>query len=280
MNKMAKDVRLQKMLADCGIASRRKAEEMISAGDVKVNGVTAKIGDKVDPKKDKVSIRGKLLDTHVKEVYIMLHKPRGFITTMSDEMDRKCVAELVKDIPERIYPVGRLDRESEGLLLMTNDGEFANAMTHPSLHIPKTYRVTIRPTITEDQLTQIAVGIVIDGRKTAPARVNVLSQESGRVVLEIVLYEGRNRQIRKMCEQLGLEVARLKRIAVGPVKLGMLQPGKWRPLTKEEVKKLMAGAKEDKQLQNLGGKPDDFHTAAQRPGPGRANFKVHPRHGR
>ncbi|QEY34024.1 rRNA pseudouridine synthase [Caproiciproducens galactitolivorans] len=243
---MAKDVRLQKLIADCGIASRRKAEEMISAGEVKVNGVTAKIGDKVDPQKDKVSIRGKFLDAHVKEVYIMLHKPRGFITTMSDEMNRKCVAELVKDIPERVYPVGRLDRESEGLLLMTNDGEFANAMTHPSLHIPKTYRVTVRPGITEDQLTQIAVGIVIDGRKTAPAKVNVISQEAGRVVLEIVLYEGRNRQIRKMCEQLGLKVARLKRIAVGPVKLGMLQPGKWRPLTNEEVKKLMAGAKEGK----------------------------------
>ncbi len=248
---MAKDVRLQKMLADCGVASRRKAEEMISAGEVKVNGVTAKIGDKVDPKKDKVSVRGKLLDTDVKSIYIMLHKPRGFITTMSDEMDRKCVAELIKDIPERIYPVGRLDRDSEGLLLMTNDGEFANAMTHPSLHIPKTYRVTIRPSITEDQLTQISVGMMIDDRKTAPARVKVLSQESDRVVLEIVLYEGRNRQIRKMCEQLGLEVARLKRIAVGQLKLGMLQPGKWRMLTSEEVKKLTAGAKADKQSEKI-----------------------------
>ncbi len=244
---MAKDVRLQKMLADCGVASRRKAEEMISAGDVKVNGITAKIGDKVDPKKDKVSVRGNLLDTEVKSIYIMLHKPRGFITTMSDEMDRKCVAELIKDIPERIYPVGRLDRESEGLLLMTNDGDFANAMTHPSLHIPKTYRVTIRPSITEEQLTQISVGMMIDDRKTAPARVKVISQEPDRVVLEIVLYEGRNRQIRKMCEQLGLEVARLKRIAVGQLKLSMLQPGKWRMLTAEEVKKLMAGAKADKQ---------------------------------
>ncbi len=259
---MAQDVRLQKMLADCGVASRRKAEEMISAGDIKVNGVTAKIGDKVDPKKDKISVKGKPLDTHVKEVYLMLHKPRGFITTMSDEMDRKCVAELVGDVPERIYPVGRLDRDSEGLLLMTNDGEFANAMTHPSLHIPKTYRVTIRPSISEDQLTQMAVGMVIDDRKTAPARVNVISQEAGRVVLEIVLYEGRNRQIRKMCEQLGLEVARLKRIAIGQLKLGMLQPGKWRMLTSEEVKKLTAGAKADKQYEDMGGEPDDHHTAA------------------
>lgn len=258
---MAKDVRLQKMLADCGVASRRKAEEMISAGEIKVNGVTAKIGDKVDPKKDKVSVKGKPLDSHVKAVYIMLHKPRGFITTMSDEMDRRCVAELIKDIPERIYPVGRLDRDSEGMLLMTNDGDFANAMTHPSLHIPKTYRVTIHPSISEEQLTQIAVGIVIDGRKTAPAKVNVISQEAGRVVLEIVLYEGRNRQIRKMCEQLGLEVARLKRVAIGQLKLGMLQQGKWRALTSEEVKRLTAGAKADKQYEEMGGELDDYNTA-------------------
>ncbi len=268
---MAKDVRLQKMLADCGVASRRKAEEMISAGEVKVNGITAKIGDKVDPKKDKVSVNGRLLDTRVKPVYLMLNKPRGFITTMSDEMDRKGVAELIKDVPERIYPVGRLDRESEGLLLMTNDGEFANAMTNPSLHIPKTYRVTVHPSISEDQLTQIAVGIVIDGRKTAPAKVNVLSQEAGRVVLEIVLYEGRNRQIRKMCEELGLEVARLKRIAVGPVKLGMLQPGTWRSLTSEEVKKLTTGATADKQHNEAESEADDFHSDIKRSGQSRPN---------
>lgn len=240
---MAKDVRLQKLLADCGIASRRKAEVLIADGLVKVNGVAAKIGDKVDPKKDKVMVNGKPLVTKVRNVYVMLHKPRGFITTMSDEMDRRCVAQLVSDIPERIYPVGRLDRDSEGLLLLTNDGEFANALTHPSMHVPKTYRVTVRPSITDDQLTQITMGIVIEGQKTAPATVRVISQEPGRVVLEIVLYEGRNRQIRKMCEALGLEVARLKRIAVGPIKLGMLQQGDYRRLTREEVKKLLAAAK-------------------------------------
>lgn len=243
MEAMAKDVRLQKALADCGVASRRKAEELIAAGQVKVNGRVAKIGDKVDVKKDKITVNGKTLVTKVRNVYIMLHKPRGYITTMNDEMDRRCVAELVGDIPERIYPVGRLDRDSEGMLLMTNDGGFANAMSHPSMHVPKTYRVTVRPGITDDQLTQIAMGIVIEGQKTAPANVRVLSQEPGRVVLEIVLYEGRNRQIRNMCEALGLEVARLKRIAVGPVKLGMLQPGDWRRLTAEEVKKLLAAAK-------------------------------------
>ena len=248
---MAKDVRLQKLLADCGIASRRKAETMILAGQVKVNGEVAKIGDKVDPKKDKVSVNGKPLVTKVSNVYVMLHKPRGFITTMSDELDRRCVAQLVTDIPERIYPVGRLDRDSEGLLLLTNDGEFANSLTHPSMHVPKTYRVTVRPAITDEQLTQITMGMVIDGQKTAPATVRVISQEPGRVVLEIVLYEGRNRQIRKMCEALGLEVARLKRIAVGPVKMGMLQPGEYRRLTREEVKKLLAAAKAGKREERI-----------------------------
>lgn len=240
---MENKIRLQKLLAECGIASRRKAEEMIAAGDVKVNGQTAHIGDKADPKRDKITVRGRRVEPVRENIYLMLNKPRGYITTMSDEMDRKCVAELVSEIPERIYPVGRLDRESEGMLLMTNDGAFANAMMHPSMHVPKTYRVTVRPSINEDQLTQMAVGIEIDGRKTAPADVKVLSQEPGRVVLEIVLYEGRNREIRNMCEAIGLEVARLRRVAMGPIKMGMLQPGQWRYLTREEVKRLTAAAK-------------------------------------
>ncbi|MDD5952448.1 MAG: pseudouridine synthase [Oscillospiraceae bacterium] len=239
---MAKEVRLQKMLADCGVASRRKAEELIANGQVRVNGKIAKIGDKVDPKKDKVSVNGRHIVSE-RNVYYMLHKPRGFITTMQDEMDRKCVAELVRDIPERVYPVGRLDRESEGMLLMTNDGDFANLIAHPSTHVTKTYRVTVRPSVNEDQLTALAMGVVIDGQQTLPAQVRVLSQEPGRVVLEIILQEGRNRQIRKMCEALGLEVARLKRTAIGPIKLGMLQPGDYRRLTLEEVKKLRNAAK-------------------------------------
>ncbi|WOC31049.1 MULTISPECIES: pseudouridine synthase [Caproicibacterium] len=245
---MTETIRLQKILADAGVASRRKAEEMISAGFVKVNDRPAQVGDKADPKHDKITVHGKLLNTHTQAVYLMLHKPRGFITTMSDERDRKCVAELVKEVPARVYPVGRLDRESEGLLLMTNDGEFANAMTHPSRHVPKTYRVTVRPGVTEEQLTQLTVGIMIEGRKTAPAQVRVLHQESGRVVLEIVLHEGRNRQIRKMCEAVGLEVARLKRTAIGPLRLSMLQSGEWRYLTPQEVKQLTAAAKADKRM--------------------------------
>ena len=235
-------VRLQKMLADCGVASRRKSEQLIADGQVKVNGKTAQIGDKVDPYKDKVFVAGKRITAAAKKKYryIMLHKPRGYITTMDDEMGRKCVAELVADIDDRIYPVGRLDRESEGMLLMTNDGAFANTVTHPKKHIYKIYRVTVRPGITEEQIIKFETGMEIDGYKTAPAEVRVVKKEEGSAVLEIVLREGRNRQIRKMCEQLGIEVARLKRVAIGQVKLGMLQPGKWRDLTPEEVKKLTA----------------------------------------
>lgn len=237
-----KEVRLQKMLADCGVASRRKSEQLIAEGSVKVNGRVAKIGDKVNPYSDKVYVKGRRVSGRgkPKHYYIMLHKPRGYVTTMSDEMGRKCVAELVSDIPARIYPVGRLDRDSEGLLLMTNDGDFANKVTHPAKHVYKVYRVTVRPGINEEQLNEMCSGMIIDGRKTAPAQVRVVSRQEGRCVLEVILREGRNRQIRKMCEQLGLEVPRLKRIAIGQVKLGGLQPGKWRELSKDEYKRLTA----------------------------------------
>lgn len=239
-------VRLQKFLAECGVASRRKSEELIEGGKVKVNGRVASIGDKIHPKKDTVTVNGKKIVKQKNCTYIMLHKPRGFITTMNDEMDRKCVAELIKDVPVRVYPVGRLDRDSEGMLLFTNDGEFANAMTHPTKHVPKTYRVTVRPSITDEQITALTQGVIIDDRKTAPAEVRVILKEEGRVVLEIILYEGRNRQIRKMCEEVGLEVARLKRTAIGSIKLGMLKQGAWRELNEDEVRKLMIAADMDR----------------------------------
>lgn len=235
-------VRLQKFLAECGVASRRKSEELIEQGVVRVNGQVASVGDKISPKKDTVTVRGKKVIKQKNHTYIMLNKPRGFITTMSDERDRKCVAELIKDVPGRVYPVGRLDKDSEGMLFCTNDGEFANAMTHPTKHVPKTYRVTVRPGITEEQVTALTTGVIIDDRKTAPAEVRIITREENRVVLEIILYEGRNRQIRKMCEEVGLEVARLKRTAVGSIKLGMLKQGDWRDLTEDEVRKLMIAA--------------------------------------
>ena len=213
------------------------------SGAVRVNGQVVTLGTRIDPDRDKVTLHGKRVVRQRQNVYVMLHKPRGFVTTMSDEMDRKCVAELVQDVGTRVYPVGRLDRESEGLLLMTNDGAFAQMLMHPSHHIGKTYRVTVRPTVTDEQITQLTTGMMIDGRRTAPAEVRIVTREPERVVMEVILYEGRNRQIRKMCEALGLEVARLKRTAIGNVKLGMLHPGDWRQLTDREVASLTALAK-------------------------------------
>ena len=231
--------RLQKIIAETGYCSRRKAEELILAGRVKLNGRACKLGDKASTK-DIISIDGENLVISKKRrfYYIMLHKPRGYVTTMSDELDRKSVSELVKDIPERVYPIGRLDRNSEGLLLFTNDGKFANDIMHPSGHIAKIYRVTVRPKITDEQLVRMSEGIEIDGKKTLTCVINVLTNENGRVVLQMVIKEGRNRQIRKMCEAVGLEVARLKRTAIGPVKLGMLKPGAHRELTSEELRAL------------------------------------------
>lgn len=234
---------MQKLLSERGVASRRKAEELIAQGKVKVNGHTAGLGDKADDRRDIVTVCGKRIGSPEAPVYVMLYKPRGYITTMSDERGRKCVADLIGDIEERVFPVGRLDRDSEGLLLLTNDGDFANAMMHPAAHVPKHYRVTLRQDISDEQMARFQEGIVLDGRRTAPAELYVLTREPGRTVVEIVLYEGRNRQIRRMCEQLGLEVIRLKRIAVGSVKLGMLQPGKWRDLEPKEVRSLLVEAK-------------------------------------
>ena len=167
---------------------------------------------------------------------VWMNKPRGYVTTVSDELDRRCVMDLLTDVEERVYPIGRLDRNSEGLLLFTNDGEFANSIMHPSRHISKTYRVTVRPDINDEQLVKLSEGVEIDGKKTLPATVVVKEKEEGRVVLLMTIKEGRNRQIRKMCEAVGLEVARLRRISIGPLKLGMLKPGSYRELTADELR--------------------------------------------
>lgn len=232
-------IRIQKMIADSGCCSRRKAEVLITQGRVKLNGHPVKLGDKCGFK-DLITIDGERIALPRKKnfIYVMLNKPRGYVTTVSDELERKCVMDLLEDIDERIYPIGRLDRNSEGLLLFTNDGEFANNIMHPSRHISKTYRVTVRPDISDDQLVALSDGVEIDGRKTLPANIVVKEKENGRVVLLITIKEGRNRQIRKMCEAVGLEVARLRRISIGPLKLGMLKPGAYRELTAEELRAL------------------------------------------
>lgn len=236
-------------MAEQGVASRRKSEDLIRAGKVKVNGHVAEIGMKINPRKDLVTV-GKQKLTNVKNrkmVYVILNKPRGYVTTVSDELGRKTVMDLLPDFGCRIYPVGRLDKDSEGLLLLTNDGSFTNCMTHPSHEYAKVYRVTVRPAVNDDILFNLRNGIEIDGRITAPCEVTVLTEEENRVVLEFILHEGRNRQIRKMCESQGLEVARLKRISIGPVKLGMLKQGDYRELSEQDVKKLLrsAGHKEN-----------------------------------
>ena len=231
-------IRLQKHLSECGIASRRKAEELIAAGKVKINGHIAEIGSKVDPKRDKVTVRGRAVVPVNEKVYIMLNKPRGFVTTMSDELGRKTVSDLVADAGSRIFPVGRLDRDSEGLLIMTNDGDFANKLTHPSSHVNKTYRVTVKGAAEEEQLLKMKEGILLDGRKTLPCNCFVAERKPDRTVLIFVLNEGRNRQIRRMCEAVGLEVLRLKRTEIAGVKLGMLPQGKWRPLNEREMRRL------------------------------------------
>ncbi len=227
------------MIADSGVCSRRKAEQLISQGRVKVNGRPVKLGDKCGFK-DLVTIDGERIFVPRKKnyIYLMMNKPRGYVTTVSDELDRRCVMDLLDGVEERVYPVGRLDRNSEGLLLFTNDGEFANSIMHPSRHVSKTYRVTVRPDISDDQLVALSEGVEIDGKKTLPANVVVKEKEQGRVVLLITIKEGRNRQIRKMCEGVGLEVARLRRISIGPLKLGMLKPGTFRELTSEELRAL------------------------------------------
>ncbi|MBQ8684278.1 MAG: rRNA pseudouridine synthase [Clostridia bacterium] len=259
-------VRLQKVLSERGVASRRKAEELIAGGHVKVNGHVAQVGDKVDDRKDVIHVRGKKLGAAPEAVYIALHKPRGYITTLQDEKGRKCVEELVRSVGGPVYPIGRLDKDSEGLLLFTNDGDFANAIMHPSTHVPKLYRVTVRGQMTDEQKLRLEEGVMLDGRMTAPAEVRIVTNEPERCVAEIVLYEGRNRQIRRMCEAVGLEVIRLRRNAVGKVKLGMLPVGNWRYLTPNEVRDLVMATGSTKKIAagyiKNGREPDrDYHTA-------------------
>ena len=231
-------IRLQKFLSESGIASRRKSEELISAGKVKVNGHIASIGDKVDAKRDKVTVKGKRVVPQNKKVYIMLNKPRGYVTTLKDEFDRKTVNDLVKDVGVKVFPVGRLDRDSEGLLFLTNDGEFANGITHPSRNVNKTYSVTVKGTAEDEQIEKMSAGIVIEGRKTLPCEVFVTERKPDRTFLKFIISEGRNRQIRKMCEAVGLQVLRLKRLEIAGVKLGGLKLGAWRELNEREMSRL------------------------------------------
>ena len=230
--------RLQKLISAAGLMSRRAAEECISAGRVTVNGRVASIGDRADEELDLILVDGRQLPRHGARTYIMLNKPRGYVTTMSDEKGRRNVTELVRGLG-RIYPVGRLDMYSEGLLIMTNDGEFANTLMHPSHEFKKTYRTWVRGDDVGLAVEYLRGELDIDGYIVRAENVDIEALIPGGAVLLITISEGRNRQVRKMCQCAGLHVTRLMRISEGPLELGSLAPGKWRRLSNDEVNAVM-----------------------------------------
>ncbi len=230
--------RLQKIISSAGLMSRRAAEACISAGRVSVNGATAALGDKADPDMDSILVDGAPLPSTGEKVYIMLNKPKGYVTTMRDEKGRKNVSELVKGAGTRIYPVGRLDMYSEGLLLMTNDGDFANRMMHPSHNIRKTYHTWVQGQDIGLAMEYLRLPMELDGYEIHPAEVELVELFLGGAVLAISIHEGRNRQVRKMCEAVGLKVTRLRRVSEAGLTLGELKSGQWRYLTAEEVQRL------------------------------------------
>lgn len=227
-------VRLQKYLSAHGIASRRGAEEMIAAGRVRVNGALATLGQTVMPDADVVEVDGKKLTNKARRVYIMLNKPKGYLTTVSDDRGRNTVMELVENLDTRVYPVGRLDYDSEGLLLFTNDGDFANSVAHPSNGKTKTYEVSFEGDA-KKAARMLSRPIMVDGRTVRAVSVKVVSVTASRSILQIAIEEGRNRQIRKMCSACGIKISSLRRVSIGTLKLGTLETGKWRYLTDEEV---------------------------------------------
>ena len=238
--------RIQKVMARAGVASRRHCEEMIAAGMVKVNGrVVTEPGTKVDPAMDKIQVGGDGLHLSSKKYYLLMYKPRGYITTMSDEKGRKQVTDLLKGINARVYPVGRLDYDSEGLLVLTNDGELTYALTHPSHLVPKTYLVRVAGIPTKEQLEQLAGGLKLEDGMTAPAKVRRVGQHDGNAQVEVTIREGRNRQIRRMFEHIGYRVLRLRRSQMGSLTLDTMRPGEYRNLSELEVSQLkeLAGLK-------------------------------------
>lgn len=227
--------RLQKIISAAGAASRRAAEKLIEEGRVAVNGRTASLGESADPEYDVITLDGILLSSDEPRTYIMLNKPRGYVTTLSDEHGRKCVSELVKDVGTRLYPVGRLDMDSEGLLLMTNDGAAANALMHPSHGVSKAYRVTVSGSELESSIERLRGDFELDGKRVKASDVRIVSLTEDRAVADVVITQGLNRQVRRMCEQASLQVRRLRRIAEGELQLGELRSGKWRSLTPSEI---------------------------------------------
>ena len=226
--------RLQKLIARAGVCSRRSAESLLTAGRVTVNGVAAHLGDKADADTDVIAIDGTAIAFAEPSVYLMLNKPRGYVTTLRDELGRATAAELVADCGTRVFPVGRLDKESEGLLLFTNDGALMQAMTHPSHQVDKTYEVTVTGQLegAEDRLSAVTE---LDGEPIVPAQVEIMERREGQALLRVTIHQGKNRQIRRMCAQVGMQVTRLRRVSEDALTLGDLKPGQWRYLTDAEV---------------------------------------------
>lgn len=232
-------VRIQKFLADAGIASRRKAEKYIIQGRISVNDkIVTELGTKIDSEKDIVAFDGNIVKIDKKLVYIMLNKPEGCITTVKDQFDRKTVLEYLKDVGQKVYPVGRLDYDTSGLLLLTNDGDLTYRLTHPKHNVEKTYIANVETMPTKDELKRFKNGLVIDGRKTAPAKISVIKSKGKLISLKITIHEGRNRQVRKMCSAINHPVKHLKRIAVGNLFLDGLKKGEYRYLNYEEIEYL------------------------------------------
>ena len=229
--------RIQKIMASRGVASRRASEELILQGRVTCNGQVCGLGDRADPEKDTILVDGRPLPSTPDAIYILLHKPRGYVTTLSDEKGRKNVSQLVSDCPQRVYPVGRLDMDSEGLLLLTNDGELANHLMHPSHVVDKVYQVWVQG-FSPEGLERLSQPIELDGYRIRKPAVKCQKRTGDKALLQITIHEGRNRQIRRMCDIAGMEVQRLKRIREGSLSMGQLPLGKWRYLTQEEVKAL------------------------------------------
>ncbi len=230
--------RLQKIIAASGLMARRKAEEAIAAGRVTVNGLPARLGDSADPETDRILVDGRELPAGERKVYIMLNKPRGVVCSLHDEKERRDLRSLLRDIPERLYPVGRLDLDSEGLLLMTNDGDWAKGLSHPSREVEKCYHTWVKGEDIPRALELLRLPMDIDGYTVRPARAELLEEQPQGAKLAITIHEGRNRQVRKMCARAGLTVTRLCRVREGSLTLGSLRPGQWRTLTEEEVERL------------------------------------------
>lgn len=230
--------RIQKILAQMGVASRRKAEELIIEGRVTVNGKIATLGMKADIEKDHIKVNGKLLLKPEKKIYLMLNKPRGVVTSLYDPEGRPTIKDLLKDIKYRVFPVGRLDYDSEGLLLITNDGDFAHSILHPSKKIPKTYLVKVKGKLSDEKIQILREGVYLEDGITAPAKVIKIRESEKNCWLQITIYEGRKRQIRRMLEKIGHPVLRLKRIAIGNLRLSGLKPGEYRILTQRDIEKL------------------------------------------